>query len=135
MPNATTSESTTTPKVTALNRIMTRRAILLSQSTPSRPIAGGHADADSWQHFLRSNPGGAWTDQEISHLSDCDRDAALAAVRAAKDADYSLIVYIGAGRIEKGDLPWPEAHGILSSGGSLSERELNPGTRSCTIVF
>jgi hypothetical protein len=114
---------------------MTRKAILLSASPSSAPIPGVHTDIASWQLFLSSNPGGAWSRQEIVHLNNCDREAALAAVRSAKDVDYSLIVFAGNGEILKGDLPWPEAQVLLSNGDSLPERELNPRTPRCTIIF
>ena len=114
---------------------MTRKAILLSSSQPSAPIPGVHTDIASWQLFLSSGPSGAWTHQEIVRLDNCDRDAALAAVRSAKGADYSLFVFAGQGEIRQGDLPWPEANILLSDGGSLSERELNSGTPRCTMVF
>jgi hypothetical protein len=114
---------------------MTRKAILLSASPPPTQIPGIESDAEAWHHFLRSNPGGAWANQEITRLSNCDREAALAAVRAAKDTDYSLIVFAGQGQIRKGDLPWPEAHVVLGDGCSLLESELNPGTPRCTLVF
>jgi hypothetical protein len=114
---------------------MTRKAILLSASSPPTRIPGVQSDAEAWHRFLCSNLGGAWTNQEITRVANCDREATLAAVRATKGADYSLIVFAGQGEIRKGDLPWPEAHILLSDGGSLSERDLNSGTPRCTMVF
>lgn len=114
---------------------MTRKAILLSASPLSVPIAGAESDTEPWYHFLRSNAGGAWSDQEITRLNNPDRDATLAAVRTAKDADYSLLVFAGRGQVRKGDVPWPEAHTLLGDGGSVSEADLNPGTPRCTLVF
>ena len=111
---------------------MTRKAILLSAPSPT---STANEDIAAWYRFLRSNAGGAWTDAEITRLSNCDRDAALAAVRAAKGADYSLIVFAGRGEIRQGDLPWPEASVVLGDGPSLSERELNSGTARCAMVF
>ena len=114
---------------------MTRKAILLCASPPPTHIPGVESDKEAWHRFLHSNPGGAWTEQEIACLNHCDRDAALAAVRAANGADYSLIVFAGQGQTRKGERPWPEAHVLLGDGGSLSERDLNPGTPRCTLVF
>lgn len=111
---------------------MTRKAILLSAPSPG---CIANEDIAAWRRFLRSNAGGAWTEEEITRLSNCGRDAALAAVRAAKGADYSFIVFAGQGEIRQGDLPWPEASVVLGDGASLSERELNSGTPRCTMVF
>jgi len=114
---------------------MTRKAILVSAS----PLNGGTLCADSgieaWARFLHSNAGGAWIRHEITPLPNSNRDAVLAAVRSAKDADYTLLVFAGQGDIRKGDLPWPEAHILLIDGVSLSESELNPATPRCTMVF
>lgn len=114
---------------------MTRRAILISALPTSASSAAPASHAEAWYCFLLSNPGGAWSDQEITRLNNPDREATLAAVRAAKEADYSLLVFAGRGEIRKGDLPWPEAHLLLSDGGSVSEAELNSGTPRCTLLF
>jgi len=98
-------------------------------------ILGIKSVTETWQHFLLSPSGGAWRNDEIIRLDDTNREAALAAVRAAKHADYSLLVFAGRGEIRRGDLPWPEAHILLGDGGPLSETELNSGTPRCTIIF
>jgi hypothetical protein len=98
-------------------------------------MPGAESDAVAWQRFLRSNAGGAWSDQEITRLDNCDREATLDAIRGAKGSDYSLLVFVGHGEIRKGDLPWPEAHIFVGGCGSLSESELNSGTPRCTLVF
>lgn len=114
---------------------MTRKAILFSALTPSTSIPREEPDTEAWDRFLRSDTGGAWSEQEISCLINSDRERILTAVRDAKESDYSLLVFVGCGEFRKGERPWPEAHVLLSDGSSLSERDLNSGTPRCTLVF
>jgi hypothetical protein len=112
---------------------MTRRAILIAASPESNPIPGVYADIVSWQQFLQSNPGGVW--QEVVIAKDYDRKRLLAAVNSAQGANYSLVVFAGHGQAVTSNLPWPETQLFLSNGDSILERELNPGTPSCTLIL
>jgi hypothetical protein len=114
---------------------MKRKAILLAASSENNPIPGVFSDLNSFYSFLRSNPGGAWASDEIICEHDPTRDQALEFVGQAKDFDYCLVYFAGHGDIVKTELPWPETRMLLSSGQTITEREINSGSPRCTLIM
>ena len=112
-----------------------RRAILVGASPSTNPIPSVLKDIARWSAFLLSDIGGAWREEEIVSLTNCSRNALREAVRTVANAYYTLVVFAGQGEIVKSDLPWSEAHVLLSDGESITERELNTGSPSCVLVF
>jgi len=114
---------------------LNRRAILIGASPNANPIPSVYSDVARWSAFLLSSPGGAWREEEIVQLTDCDRNALRNAVSTSAGVHYSLVVFAGYGKLVKGKLPWDEAQVTLRNGDCVAERELNPGTPSCTLIF
>lgn len=114
---------------------MKRKAILLAASPENNPIPGVFADLNAFHSFLRSNPGGSWEPDEIICEDDPTRDQILKCVIEAKDAAYSLVYFAGHGEIIKTELPWSEMKMLLSSGQTISEREINSGSARCTLIM
>jgi hypothetical protein len=98
-------------------------------------MPNAHSDIERWSAFLLSNAGGAWREEEVISLVECDRNALAQALSTFADIDYSVVVFTGQGKMVKGKLPWSEAEVVLCTGDIVTERELNPGTPSCTLVF
>lgn len=114
---------------------MTRRAILIAASPPSNAVPGVFADVDAWYSFLQSSSGGRWNPQELLVAKNTSRESLLIAIESASQLDYALIVFAGHGRSVTFDLPWPEAEVHLFDGSTMTERDLNPATPRCTIIF
>jgi hypothetical protein len=114
---------------------MKRHAILIAASPKSEPLPGVYTDISSWYAFLRSNQGGVWAEDEIVNVTDTGRSEIIAAISFAKNSDYAVVVFAGHGQTVKTELPWPGTQLLLSSGESILERELNPGTPRCTLVL
>lgn len=114
---------------------MNRKAILLAASPENNPIPGVFSDLSAFHSFLRSNPGGSWEPEEIICEDDSTKDSILKSVYEAKSAEYSLVYFAGHGEIIKTELPWPETRMHLSSGETISEREINSGSPKCTLIM
>lgn len=114
---------------------MQRKAIIVAASPRSQPLPCVYKDLAAWQAFLISAKGGAWTEKEILTATDPDLDQLLQAIRSAADADYSLIIFLGAGNMTETDMPWPESVIHLTNGEKISEKNLNPGSLSCLLLF
>jgi hypothetical protein len=114
---------------------MNRQAILLAASPDDEPIPGVYADLAAFYSFLQSNHGGAWDTKEIFRGENSARNQILSAINAAKNADYSLVFFAGHGEAVKMGLPWLETRMLLSSGETITERELNSGSPRCTLIL
>ena len=114
---------------------MNRQAIILSSSPQRNPVPSVHFDASTFDSFLRSNLGGAWISEEIFRAENASRDQINTALRRSREADYSLLFFAGHGDVVKMDRPWTEMRLFLASGETITERELNPGSRRCTLMF
>jgi hypothetical protein len=114
---------------------MKRKAILLAASPKNNPIPGVVADLTAFYSFLRSNPGGSWEPGEIICEDDPTRDQILKFVIEAKDVEYSLAYFAGHGEIVRTELPWPEMRMLLTSGKTISERDINSGSPKCTLIM
>lgn len=107
---------------------MKRRSILIS-TFPDNAIV------NFWGQFLRSSAGGSWNESELVITQGATRTEIKAEIEAAKETDYTLIVFIGHGQIVKTDLPWNEMQIILRNNDILLERDLNSGSPRCTMIF
>ncbi len=114
---------------------MKRKAILFAASPETNSIPGVFSDLTAIYSFLRSNPGGSWEPKEISLDEDPTRDNILKSVREAKDAEYTLVYFAGHGEVVKTELPWGETQMHLSSGQTISERDINSGSPRCTLIM
>ena len=114
---------------------MKRKAILLAASPDSDPIPGVFADLEAFCAFLQSNVGGAWNNDEIFYEDDPTRIHVIKAVGDAKSFDYSLVYFAGHGETVKTDMPWTETRMHLSSGQTITEREINSGSPRCTLIM
>lgn len=114
---------------------MNRYAILLATPSENSPTPNVCDDLAMFYSFLRSNCGGAWQENEILRHENPSMAQILATVRAAKNADYSLVFLAGYGEKVKAGLPWAEMRIALDCGETITERELNPGTPRCTLIF
>jgi|SRR5579871_5822094 len=112
---------------------MKRQAILIAVSPKSDTIPSVFDDISCWQNFLRSDIGGGWDEPVIA--KNYGRKEILSIVNAAKDAEYSFLVFAGHGKRIAADRPWPETELRLSDDDTILERELNPGTPSCTLIL
>jgi Caspase domain len=114
---------------------MHRKAILIASHPEKNSVPSVAADLEAFYSFLRSNPGGAWDTAEIVLLKHPKREEILAAITAAKSADYCLVYFAGHGEIVKMGLPWSEMKMELDSGETITEREINSGSPRCTFIL
>ena len=114
---------------------MQRKAILIAASRDKDVLDSAYADSVMFKAFLQSDVGGAWENGEISLNKNPTRDQIQAAVTSAKNADYTLTLFVGQGELRKGALPWEEMQILLTSDDLVTERELNSGTQRCALIF
>lgn len=114
---------------------MKRKAILLAASPGNNPIPGVFADMNAFSTYLKSNVGGAWASDEIICENNPTRDQIVRAVKEAITVDYTMVYFAGHGEATKSELPWTETRMYLSSGETITEREINPGSPRCTLIM
>jgi hypothetical protein len=114
---------------------MQRKAILIAASRDEHVLNSAYADSVMFKAFLQSDVGGAWEDGEIVLNTNPTREQIQAAVTSARNADYTLTLFVGQGELRKGALPWEEMQILLGSGELVTERELNSGTQRCALIF
>lgn len=114
---------------------MNRRAILLAASPDRNPIPSVYPDLAAFYSFLQSNLGGAWRSDEMFRSQNPTRNQILSAINTAKGVDYTLVFFAGHGETVKMGLPWLETRILLSSGETVTERELNSGSARCTLIL
>lgn len=107
---------------------MKRRAILIS-------MQGENLSESKFQTFLHSPFGGAWENDEIKQIKNKTRAEIIAAVKEASNVDYALVVCWGVGRKVKNALPWSEMEVSTTFAEKVCERDFNPGSARCTLIF
>lgn len=97
---------------------MKRRALLIGNTFD---LGGVTADMNAWKHFLRSEHGGCWYDNEIITKTDMSCSDLRALLRETKDEqnDFVIVVFSGHGGIRREQVLYPN-----SSNETIMEYEL-----------
>lgn len=114
---------------------MPRRALLICcPNTPGQtPLPGAQVDFETYDTYLRSRVGGAWTNQEIIPLVDEARQTVLDTVHTCHNMDYVFVLFSGHGSHPPAN-PNPVASRVRLTGGMLTINQLDPGNGRCTII-
>lgn len=114
---------------------MKRKAIIIDARKSVRVESQDWNDVTRLRDLLHSATGGAWNQQEVHSIRATTSKDVVDCVRTTADADFSMLVYLGAGTFAKRDRPWSEMEVSLPSGELLGEGDLNSGAPRCLAIF